>query len=1183
MEKALDDDHCQTYGEYKKWLQEKSTQNEEKKEATLQNETQQTMSERNEELKNNLEKQQQQDEHNKQLEEAEWTYGDYKKWLNNGSKNDQATTTQVFKPIQQSQQEMVEICFEKDDQLLVDIDNYFNNETDNTDDQETRSETYQQESSLDDQEKSQNDMQSLKCQTQMSNLTRNKHTSSEESLEYFDAMEEIPVEDLIQDLNLDKHNEERIDKFSHVLLEKENAQKLAELKKCEEQLQKDSLYLEYMARKIKDTIDFMKESAVFLQILDEKIPGGVADIFGKKLHSIQETENEMINQLKNAKDQHEKNIKQVLKWYNDLDGKFDAKRIQNFRNQINQCMGETQKSLNEFIHETLKDIHTLGPEVDVDSLRNQLTNLIDGRNEAGEINLPDDSDQEADYHNQGIVLLDDSVIKETNDDVTYQILLAEHDLDGEMPLHIVDDLYDMDTNVKNPHYIMGGGSDTESDDTSDTSINDDKPKTKKKVDRRKKVKYIWEEDSPTATVYQTNVKHKQFDEETALSFVNDCNDFTPKNGKILKPNNGDCVAYENVEHEDIIQLAKMDAYKWRFKGIKHVQRSIQKRIKVYSFHSECQTPQVYHKNFSKYAMYDQNTKKAVMVYEGNPEYGIIDHRIVMNAPEEEWPDQSNIKFPAICDLLGPQEHIDRYKETFKDQLTEIPETVAAARKTATELADSQTLETATGTVEMEDSDSEFGAITEDEELEMKPSERKKPFYRKATPGMINVDEGHIKICASQIDNLREQADRENRWEDASVTQISNPKGGEVYFRDISKLNCNAENKEKADGVRWCRSYRQFTRKNKIFLARGEYSGVKVNTDTMDEEQAPDPRFVKYMYILPCHDKMIIHYKGDHNIVQHRPHGNSKSKTAMFFPASGEVKEKILSFPRDMSHKRVHEELTSTTEPGILASIVNPRDLRMVQNARLKAERERKTSLDIMYAAQVVSDVVGNGDNFVRGMNFFQENARYVVMAHPDVVNEYKTIMKLRTAEDPPQVYHIDTSYNAGGRGENNLLLTQISMPHPAIVRTKGIEGERETGANFLLTAMIHQRRDNNTMTHFIQDANATFGLQNHPSIVVSDREFEVLDYWRGAKKALCWNHIKNNVSFNANHKFGHRSNEDKRNIQADVHRLLSSRTTDSYEERLRACFDGSDTNAHPVWRDRNFQDYFRRAQVLIIY
>lgn len=221
---------------------------------------------------------------------------------------------------------------------------------------------------------------------------------------------------------------------------------------------------------------------------------------------------------------------------------------------------------------------------------------------------------------------------------------------------------------RNIIFISGGES------TSDSSINlDPVPSVtkKKRVLTKKRIhnkgKRVWEEEAPIAQFHLTGVK-ELLKEDQLRELMTNYPAFSTPDTKIVQVAAGDTVAYENVEQKDIVPLASMDGYLWRFKGNLYHDR--EGPLFRYQFKSQLEEPQVYHNLFTKSAYYDAETKRMLVVYSGDPQYGWMDDHVVHDAPEEEWPSARERKYPGTDDLRGNKTNVEKYKKNFSAFLPE---------------------------------------------------------------------------------------------------------------------------------------------------------------------------------------------------------------------------------------------------------------------------------------------------------------------------------------------------------------------------------------------------------------------------------------------------------------------------------------------------------------------------------
>lgn len=121
--------------------------------------------------------------------------------------------------------------------------------------------------------------------------------------------------------------------------------------------------------------------------------------------------------------------------------------------------------------------------------------------------------------------------------------------------------------------------------------------------------------------------------------------------------------------------------------------------------------------------------------------------------------------------------------------------------------------------------------------------------------------------------------------------------------------------------------------------------------------------------------------------------------------------------------------------------------------------------------------------------------------------------------------------------------------------------------------LVHQKRLRVNHEQFFQNVTRCLDKETKgefsatPKVLVSDQEFKT-GIWDTTPVVHCWRHIQTDVAQYLKSKG--KSLEDQNRAKRECRDLLSSRTPDTYEERLRGYLNKKEG----PWRHKEFRRYF---------
>ena len=261
----------------------------------------------------------------------------------------------------------------------------------------------------------------------------------------------------------------------------------------------------------------------------------------------------------------------------------------------------------------------------------------------------------------------------------------------------------------------------------------------------------------------------------------------------------------------------------------------------------------------------------------------------------------------------------------------------------------------------------------------------------------------------------------------------------------------------------------------------------INFDTTKNQF--NPEWKKFMYIFPKEEKMIILYRGNNTDAAVAPHGLSTTNQMPHRKRYPEVKEKAYSTldtqPAMTSNELFHSQ-TSKSDTGMIGVLSQMRNTRQAKYlTKTYEEMYRSNSRDLWFNCHLADEIAGG--NISRRVEIFKVGEHFMTLIDDAMIKELQYIVK-HYKGDKRLKLHMDTSYNAGGDG-SGYLITHLLMENPFI--TRATSGEKESGVNLPLTALVHQRRTRTTHHELLDRADELFKFGKVPcgTTLILDREF----------------------------------------------------------------------------------------------
>lgn len=237
-------------------------------------------------------------------------------------------------------------------------------------------------------------------------------------------------------------------------------------------------------------------------------------------------------------------------------------------------------------------------------------------------------------------------------------------------------------------------------------------------------------------------------------------------------------------------------------------------------------------------------------------------------------------------------------------------------------------------------------------------------------------------------------------------------------------------------------------------------------------------------------KILIHYVGKIDLVDHKPHGNrvvnKEKKHVMTAKSQLQEQKNEIKNPPNKVYKKI---ISKTDVHPALSLVMEPRDKKQVANT-IRNERERRlvSSDDIIGLYILNSELNG----FVEMLELLPDF--FTILYGQESVEIFQNIV-----DKTKVVMFYDTTFNLG-----DFYLSLLSYQHSFFNPSPVIP----------LFFLIHSKRTERIHTNFFKHINENFPFING-QIIITDRESAITN---SIKKVLqktrlfyCWNHIQQDV------------------------------------------------------------------------
>lgn len=402
-----------------------------------------------------------------------------------------------------------------------------------------------------------------------------------------------------------------------------------------------------------------------------------------------------------------------------------------------------------------------------------------------------------------------------------------------------------------------------------------------------------------------------------------------------------------------------------------------------------------------------------------------------------------------------------------------------------------------------------------------------------------------------------------------------PKAGEVYLFDISGASTEEFRQYTAsDTYTWVAE--QPRQLENDWVLYKFYN--RDNTKTTASKK--NCSFGKRLYENLTRDYGIIQYIGDEKQGVRQPHGNSKKKDKFFFRQHPSVRAECQELDPEYSGEHALRRINRDKRPGLMGEIEKAKNVQQVIYNRVDAAglRERTTTdemRNLLIACQIA------GKKVVRRTTTYPHHSYMLITEASKKITEY--IVENALKEDQPLLFSYDATFNLQDRYYG----TALCMSNPMVTHLRN-KAEDNVPAIYPIGILLHEKRPKELHDEFIEMLKTNFPcLETTANIVVSDKEFKHLNFFKATRRALCWNHITKNVEEHVRKMGILGTVDDRKNLIKNMKSILKSSTERSYQEKIRQFFDGNTyvstsgerdypITPHACWTNPAFQEYYRR-------
>ncbi|CAG2203434.1 unnamed protein product [Mytilus edulis] len=314
-----------------------------------------------------------------------------------------------------------------------------------------------------------------------------------------------------------------------------------------------------------------------------------------------------------------------------------------------------------------------------------------------------------------------------------------------------------------------------------------------------------------------------------------------------------------------------------------------------------------------------------------------------------------------------------------------------------------------------------------------------------------------------------------------------PKSDEVYLYN------SRGNPQKTDDWR-CDSHRWYSNGTKPF-PRKEGKYTKFYHALMTEKGSTN-KFVRHAYrsIADNQDIIVVHYLGDHSLSVPFSHGLRRNNTRPHFRTAPSVINQLTDNQKEPSSVYRNMTTNGNIHPS-LHGVMNPRDLKQVQNKKYAASDRLRLSRDSLYN---LHELAYHLDGFFWDTRTYPDLV--CVIGLKEMFQEFSNLLQIQSPT-LVQLLSYDTTFNIGDFYVSPLIFRHLLF----------------TGSPCMVMAfVIHERK-------FLNCHDALFDillkqiplLKRKQVTIVTDREPNIGTALRNkipmVTHVYCWNHLKRDL------------------------------------------------------------------------
>lgn len=327
------------------------------------------------------------------------------------------------------------------------------------------------------------------------------------------------------------------------------------------------------------------------------------------------------------------------------------------------------------------------------------------------------------------------------------------------------------------------------------------------------------------------------------------------------------------------------------------------------------------------------------------------------------------------------------------------------------------------------------------------------YKRRKAPAGMRMPDVDAALSGAEINMLFDEATDKKLWLDSTRFIIAQPKGGDLYFFDVSNENRDWLKRMQQDSLSWRSKNIENMENNTLVRHRASSYAIRQS----DGARIVSSKFRRYIYGKVNQDKrhVVVHYIGDEKIAARAPHGHAVHKKDPHVPADhDDIQQKIadlqaqgITKPSDMMDK-----LLSAAGPGDANLQSVPRSLDHLRHEQQALARR------LMGRKEEYKDVLVVEKYLKRFVRHCTPAPVMVYMVTKRALDEIAFICQ-NLPDDQSLLLYYDTTYNLG-----DYYMSVLTLAHPFITARES--KRRNTMASFPFAYHYHTSREITTHDMF---------------------------------------------------------------------------------------------------------------------